>query len=209
MKRYLVAGLLLWLPILATLVVLRFLVNLFDKILEFLPKGYQPDVLLGIHLPGLGLIFALMLMLFTGFMITHIIGHRMVALWDGLVAKIPLVRTIYHAVQQVTKSMLSASEDSFSNVLLVEYPRRGVWSIAFQTSASFELAKDATGSELMSVFLPTTPNPTSGFLLLIPKADTVKVDMTVDEALRMVISLGVVLPTRKENSHVVSESPAN
>lgn len=193
-RRYLVAGVLIWLPIWVTLLVVKFLVDLFDKLLNIIPAVYRPDNLLGFHLPGLGLIFAIILMLVTGFLVTHIIGHRLVGLWDRLVSKIPLVSTIHHAVRQVAQSLLSSSEESFRHVLLVEYPKTGMWSIAFQTSAGFAVGSEVTGEDLVTVFIPTTPNPTSGFLLLVPRKDTKKLDISVDDALKMVISLGVVLP---------------
>lgn len=193
-KRYFIAGLLVCVPLWVTLLIIKFLVDLFDKIFGLIPDAYQPDKLLGFHLPGLGLLFAVVFVFIIGMVITHFLGHRLVDLYESIVARIPLVRTIYNAVKQVMSSLLSASDDSFRNVILVEYPRKGIWSIAFQTSKGFDLAEEATGEEMITVFLPTTPNPTSGFLLLVPKKDTVKIDVSVDEALKMVISLGVVLP---------------
>ncbi|MCB1828513.1 MAG: DUF502 domain-containing protein, partial [Coxiellaceae bacterium] len=156
------------------------------------------DLLLGFHVPGVGLVMAIVAFFITGMMVTNFIGHRLVNLWERLLSKIPLVRTIHHAVKQVASSFLSSSEESFTNVLLIEYPRPGIYSIALQTSTGFQRAKSATSEELITVFLPTTPNPTSGFLLLVPKKDVQKLDMSVDEAFKMVISLGVVLPDRPE-----------
>lgn len=193
-RRYLIAGLLVWMPLWVTLLVMKFLVDLFDKTLSLLPRGYRPDHLIGIHIPGLGLLFALALVMVSGFLITHFLGHRIVNAWEALVAKIPLVRSIYQAVKQVMTTVLSSSEDSFRQVLLVEYPRKGMWSIAFQTSSGFAAAEEASGQEMVTVFIPTTPNPTSGFLIMVPTVDTVKLDISVDQALKMVISLGVVLP---------------
>ena len=201
-RRYLIAGLLIWLPIWVTLLVLKFLADLFDKLFTFIPKAYQPDSLIGFHIPGLGLVFALLIVFVTGMLITHIIGHRLVEMWESLIAKIPFVSSIHSAVKQVSASFLSSSEESFRDVYLIEYPRKGIWSIAFQTSSGFKDAEQAANEELLTVFVPTTPNPTSGYLLLIPKKDSVKLDMGVDEALKMVISLGVVLPgTRADRDH--------
>lgn len=193
-RRYLIAGLLIWLPIWVTLLVLKFLADLFDRLFGFIPQAYQPDKLIGFHIPGLGLLFALIIVFVTGMLITHIVGHRLVELWDRLVSKIPLVSSIHHAVKSVASSFLSSSEESFRQVYLVEYPRKGLWSIAFQTSSGFTVADEMVDDDLLTVFVPTTPNPTSGYLLLVPRSEAVKMDMSVDAALRMVISLGTVLP---------------
>lgn len=195
-RRYIIAGVLVWVPIWVTFLILKFLIDSFDKILSLLPKAYQPDNLLGFHIPGLGLLFALVFLFVSGMLITHFLGHRIVALWEKVLDRIPLVRTIYKAVKQVVESLLSSSEDSFRNVLLIEYPRQGLWSIAFQTSSGFDGQGIANGEKLLTVFVPTTPNPTSGFLLLVPESETKKIDIGVDQALKMVISLGVVLPDK-------------
>lgn len=191
-KRYIIAGILIWVPIWATLLVIKFLIDLFDKTLALLPKAYQPINLIGFHIPGLGLLFALAMVFVTGMLMTNFIGHRLVALWEKILARIPLVRSIYHAVKQVLQSLLASSEESFRNVLLIEYPRKGLWSVAFQTSTGFKWDDDH--DDMITVFVPTTPNPTSGYLLLVPKKDTKLLDISVDQALKMVISLGVVLP---------------
>jgi len=193
-RRYLLAGIVFWVPVLVTLAVLRFLVGIVDNIFNLLPANYQPSEILGIHIPGLGIVFALVIIFATGMLVTNIIGNRLVAVGESVVSRIPLVRTIYHAVKQVLSTLLSSQEDSFRNVLLVEYPRKGMWSIAFQTSVGFQMAEQMTNKSLITIFIPTTPNPTSGFLMLVPKEDTIKLDLSVDQALKMVISLGVVLP---------------
>lgn len=194
-KRYIITGILIWVPIWATLLVIKFLIDIFDKTFALLPKAYQPINLLGFHIPGLGLLFALAIVFITGMLMTNIIGHRLVALWEKILDRIPLVRSIYHAVKQVLHSLLASSEESFRNVLLVEYPRKGLWSVAFQTSSGFKW--DDNHGEMVTVFIPTTPNPTSGYLLLVPKEDTRLLDISVDQALKMVISLGVVLPNNE------------
>lgn len=202
-KRYIIAGVLIWVPIWATLLVLKFLIDMFDKSLALLPKAYQPINLLGFHIPGLGLLFAVIMVFITGMLMTNFIGHRLVALWEKILARIPLVRSIYHAVKQVLHSVLTSSEESFRNVMLVEYPRKGLWSVAFQTSSGFEWKDAPIEDEMVTVFLPTTPNPTSGYLLLVPRKDTIPLDISVDQALKMVISLGVVLPENgKEKGEV-------
>lgn len=193
-RRYIIAGVLVWVPIWVTLLVIRFMVDLFDTTLELIPDQYQPDHLLGFHIPGLGVIFALLIVVITGMLVTNILGNRLIQMWEFMLSRIPLVRTIYQAVKQVLTTVFSSSEDSFRNVLLVEYPRKGLWSIAFQTSAGFNYTTELIGEDMVTVFIPTTPNPTSGFLIIVPRKDTMKVNLGVDEALKMVISLGVVMP---------------
>ncbi len=201
LRRYIVAGVFVWVPIWVTLLVLRFIVDLFDTILDFIPHQFQPDHFLGFHIPGLGLIFALIIVVVTGMSVTNILGNRLVEYWEYLLSRIPLVRSIYHAVKQVLTTVFSSSEESFRNVVLIEYPRKGIWSVAFQTGTGFHHAEGLGDEELMTVFVPTTPNPTSGFLMIVPRKDTLKVNLGVDEALKMVISLGVVMP------HDIMKSP--
>jgi uncharacterized membrane protein len=206
LRRYIVAGILVWVPIWVTLLVLRFLVDMFDTTLELIPSHYQPEHLLGFHVPGLGLIFALLIVAITGMLITNILGNRLVGFWEYLLSRIPLVRTIYQAVKQILTTVFSSSEDSFRNVLLVEYPRKGLWTVAFQTNAGFNYTTELIGEDMLTVFIPTTPNPTSGFLIIVPRKDTMKVNLSVDEALKMVISLGVVMPQEKEKITLVAPS---
>jgi uncharacterized membrane protein len=205
-RRYIVAGVLVWVPIWVTLLVLRFMVDLFDTTLELIPAQYQPEHLIGFHIPGLGLIFALIIVALTGMAITNMLGNQLVEMWEYLLSRIPLVRSIYQAVKQILTTLFSSSEDSFRNVLLVEYPRKGLWSIAFQTSAGFSYTDELIGDDMLTVFIPTTPNPTSGFLIIVPRKDTLKVNLGVDEALKMVISLGVVMPQGKEKITAIDGS---
>jgi len=193
-RRYLIAGLLVWLPIWATYVIIRFLVNVMDGTLSLLPYEYQPDQLFGMHIPGLGLLFTLVILFLTGLLVTNFLGRRMVVAWEKLLSRIPLIRSIHSAVKQVLHALVQPKGTAFRKVLLVEYPRHGVWSIAFQTSDQFTDAPHP--EEVITVFIPTTPNPSSGFLTIIPKEDTRELDMSVEEGLRMVISLGVVMPSR-------------
>lgn len=193
-RKYLIAGLVVWLPLWATYFIVKFLVDLMDKTLSLLPAQYQPKALFGFDIPGLGLIFTLIILFITGLLVTNFLGNKIVKIWEKLLSRIPLVHTIYHAVKQVVHALVQPAGKSFRKVLIVEYPRHGIWSIAFQTSDQF------TGSphpeDVVTVFIPTTPNPTSGFLTIIPKSDTRELDMAVEEALKMVISLGVVMPDR-------------
>lgn len=190
-----ISGLLVWLPIVVTLFVVKFLVDLLSKSLLLLPPEYQPDVILGVHIPGAGVILTLLVIFLTGLIAANFIGRRLMALGDAIVARIPLVRSVYQGVKQVTQTLFAPNGQSFRKVLLVEYPCPGVWSLAFQTgSGSKEIENAINGEPMVSYFIPTTPNPTSGFLMMAPKSKVKELDMSVDQALKFVISLGVVQP---------------
>lgn len=191
-RRYLLAGLVVWLPILITMVVLRFIIDLLDNTLALIPKAYQPEQLLGIHIPGLGVILSLLLLVTTGIFATNFLGQRLVLWGESLLSKIPLVRSIYNSVKQVINTILSTNSDAFRKVLLIEYPRKGLWTIGFQTGAVNSEINSKINKEIISLFIPTTPNPTSGFLVIIPKQETIELNMSIDEALKFIISLGVM-----------------
>jgi uncharacterized membrane protein len=194
-RRYFIAGLLVLLPIWVTLLILKFIVNLVDQSLSLLPQGSHPDVLLGVHIPGLGIIFAILIIFLTGMLVTNFIGTWFLRVWEAFLAKIPLVRSIYTAVKQVLNTLVAPSGESFRKVLLIEYPRKDVWTIVFQTGSGFILPTDNSfKGEWVTVFVPTTPNPTAGFLLVVPKQQVIELKMSIEQALKYVISLGVVLP---------------
>ncbi|KTD18543.1 transmembrane protein [Legionella lansingensis] len=195
-RRYLLAGLVVWLPIVVTFIVLRFIVEMLDQTMALLPAAYQPDRIFGMHIPGLGVVLSLLIILLTGVIATNYFGQRLVNLGEKILARIPLVRSIYNAVKQVINALFATNSQAFRKVLLVEYPREGMWSLAFLTgSTNGSTISRHTGEEMISLFVPTTPNPTSGFLLMVPKRNVLEVDMTVDEALKFIISLGVMQPT--------------
>jgi uncharacterized membrane protein len=194
-RRYFIAGLLVLLPIWVTLLIIKFVVDLVDQSLSLLPMGSQPDVLLGVHIPGLGLLFAILIVFLTGMLVTNFIGTWLVALWEKLLSRIPLVRSIYTAVKQVLSTVFAPEGESFRKVLLIEYPRKGIWTIAFQTGSGFQIPGSHVQDELITVFVPTTPNPTAGFILLVPKQHVIELKMGVDQAFKYIISLGVVLPS--------------
>ena len=193
-RRYIVAGLLVWLPVGATILIGAFLIDLMDRLLFLIPPPYRPEELLGFRIPGLGVVLALLVLVVTGIFVANLIGRRLVNFYESLLARIPLVRTVYGAVKRFTEMVLSDSSESFKKVLLVEYPRKGLYSFCFQTSEHPPEVEARTGEEIITVFLPTTPNPTSGFMLFVPAKDVLELDMPVEEALEMVISLGVVVP---------------
>jgi len=194
LRRYLVAGVLVWLPILATLWIVTFIVSLMDSILLWLPDGYRPENLLGFRLPGAGIVIALVVVLVTGLLVTNLIGRRLVQYWDGLIRRIPLVRSIHGGVKSFAESVFSQN-NSFRKVVMIQYPRAGAWSIGFITAENVaEVAEKTGGVPHACVYVPTTPNPTSGFIVMVPAAEVVELEMSVDAAMRMIITCGVVMP---------------
>jgi len=201
LRRYLVAGLLIWAPLAVTYFLLRFAVNLMDKTLAVLPQQYQPEELLGLHIPGLGVILTFVVLFLTGMLAANFVGRYVVGGWESLLDRIPVVRTIYGGAKNFAEIVFSDSNESFKKVLLIEYPRKGIYSLAFQTSSELGEVQARTGQDVVCCFVPTTPNPTSGFVIMLPKKDVRVLDMEIDEALKMIISLGVVVPTwRKEQT---------
>jgi uncharacterized membrane protein len=194
LRRYLAAGIIIWVPLVVTVLVIRFLINLMDRSLLLLPPAYRPDALLGFHIPGLGVLLTIVVLLVTGTLGANLFGSRIVGFWESLMSRIPLVRSIYSGAKQVAETVLSDGSTSFKRVYLVQYPRKGVWSMCFQTSTNLEEIQGRTAEEVICVFVPTTPNPTSGFILFVPRSDLIELDMSVDEGLKMIISLGVVVP---------------
>jgi uncharacterized membrane protein len=198
-RRYFISGLLVWLPIWVTLVAIKFLMEILDNTLLLMPRHYRPDALLGIHIPGMGVLITLLIIFFTGVIAANFLGKRILEAWDGLMGRIPLVRSIYMGVKQVSQTLFSPGGQSFRKVYLVEYPREGLWTLAFQTGdATPEVQTALNGEEMLTIFVPTTPNPTSGFLLMVSRKKVIEMDMSVDQALKFVISLGVVQPVIKE-----------
>ena len=193
-KSYLLAGLVVWLPILATFGILRFIIDLLDQTMSLLPGVYQPERLFGFHIPGFGVLLSLILLLVTGIIATNLLGQRLVLWSESILDKIPLVRSIYNASKQVIQAIFATNSQAFRKVLLVEYPRKGMWSIAFQTGVAASVAGPDTGHDLVSIFIPTTPNPTSGFLMMVPKSEVKELAMSIDEALKFIISLGMMQP---------------
>ncbi|QDP72706.1 DUF502 domain-containing protein [Legionella israelensis] len=195
LRSYLFAGLIVWLPILVTYVVLRFIIDLLDQTIALLPAAYQPEQLFGMHLPGFGVLLSLLLLMITGIVATNILGQRLVAWGEALLSRIPLVRSIYNSAKQVISTLFASDSQAFRKVILIEYPRKGLWSLAFQTGVALREVKEQESiQEMISVFVPTTPNPTSGFIMMIPQHEAIELSMSVDEALKFIISLGVMQP---------------
>jgi len=195
LRKYIITGLLIWIPLGITVLVIKLLVDLMDKTILFLPPTWRPDVLLGFDVPGLGIIVSSVIIFVTGFFLTNLAGKRLIKWGENILERIPLVRSIYSAVKQVTETVLSSEGDTFSAVYLIEYPRKGIWTLCFKTGNSPKFMDDAANDKLVTVFVPTTPNPTSGFILFVPIKDIKVLDIDVEEALKLVMSLGVVTPT--------------
>lgn len=198
LRRYLMAGLLVWVPLGVTLLIVAFLVDLMDQTLLLLPEAIQPENLLGFRIPGLGAVLTAIVVLATGMVVTNLFGMQLFTIGERLLQRIPLVRSIYASVKQVTESMFSSGK-SFRKVVLVEYPRQGMWSLAFQTGSGAAEVNRKTGREIVNIFIPTTPNPTSGFFLMVPREDVIELDMSVDQGLKMLLSVGVVVPENKKD----------
>jgi uncharacterized membrane protein len=206
-RRYLVTGLLVWVPLGVTLLTFSFLLDLADKILTLLPEPWRPDALLGFHLPGFGVIFALIVLLGTGILLRNLIGSTLVGWWEDLLNRIPLVRSIYSGAKGLTETLVSANGGSFSKVVLVEYPRREMWSIGFVTATDMPDIDAVTGEKQVCVYVPTTPNPTSGLIVYVPVSQVRETDMSVDGAMKMVVTMGIVMPVQKHLSSEASPPP--
>jgi uncharacterized membrane protein len=197
-RHYLIAGLLVWLPILVTVLIIKFLVDLMDTTLLLLPEVIQPENLLGFRIPGLGVVLSGVVLLSTGMVVTNLMGRNMVSLWERLLMRIPLVRPIYSAAKQLSETLFSGSGKSFRKVVLVEYPRPGLWTLAFLTGDGVTEVIEKTGRDLVNIFVPTTPNPTSGFFIMVPAKDLIELHMSVDAGIKLILSAGAVGPDDKK-----------
>lgn len=191
LKKYLVAGLLVWVPLGITVLVVKFLVDLMDRTLLLLPPEWRPEYVFGFTIPGFGFILVLAVVLFTGAIVANLLGRKLLALGEAIVDRIPLVRTVYSSAKQILASILSTGSHSFRKVLLIEYPRRGIWTLCFQTAKAPSSIQEEFDEDALTVFVPTTPNPTSGFIIVVPKSATKELDMDIESALKLIMSLGI------------------
>lgn len=194
LRKYLVAGILIWVPLVVTFLLVRFVIDLIDKTLVFIPAKWQPENLIGYEIHGLGLVLTFILMLVTGMIVRNLFGRRLVSFWEKFLSRIPLVSTIYASVKQVTTTLFSESSQSFREVVMVEYPRKDVWMLAFVTGESPKLFQEKIGKKTINLFVPTTPNPTSGFYLIVSEDDVIRLDIPVEVGLKMILSAGVINP---------------
>jgi uncharacterized membrane protein len=196
LRRYLIAGLLVWIPLGITFWVLALLVGLMDQSLLIVPQRFRTDALLGFHVPGLGAVLTIAILLATGAVAANFFGKRLLAFWESLLGRIPIVRSIYGGVKQISDTLFSPDGKAFRRAVLVRYPHAGAWTVALVTGTPEHEVTDHLGKEQVSVFVPTTPNITAGFFLIVPRVDTIELNMSVDEALKYIISMGVAEPPR-------------
>ncbi|HZN87268.1 MAG TPA: DUF502 domain-containing protein [Burkholderiales bacterium] len=194
MKKYLITGLLIWIPLVITLWVLKLIVDTLDQSLLLLPEQWRTEGFLGVHVPGLGVILTLVIVVATGVFATNFFGARLVQLGHDLLHRIPVVNSIYSSVKQISDTLFSSSGQAFRKALLVQWPREGMWTIAFLTGTPGGDVATHLQGDFVSVYVPTTPNPTSGFFVMLARADVIELDMSVDAALKYIISMGVVAP---------------
>ena len=200
-RRYLIAGLLVWVPVGITWFVIKFMIDLMDQTVLLLPESLRPEHLLGYRIWGLGVVLTVVILLVTGMIVANLVGRKLVSIGERLLDRIPLVRSIYSGVKQVMETMLAGSGKSFRSVVLVEYPRKEMWTLAFLTGErGVKEMEDKTGHELSHIFVPTTPNPTSGFFLVVPSSDVIILDMSIDDGLKMIMSAGVVVPKAQKEA---------
>jgi uncharacterized membrane protein len=197
LRRYFIAGLLVWIPLGITIWVLKVGVELMDQSLLLLPQGVTTEALLGFHVPGLGIILTLAILLTTGALAANFFGRKVLVLGDAALGRIPIVRSIYGGVKQISDTLFSPEGKAFRRAVLVRYPHASSWTVALVTGSPIHEVTDHVGHDKISVFVPTTPNITAGFFLLVPRAETIELEMTVDDALKYIISMGVAEPPRR------------
>ncbi|MCC6213026.1 MAG: DUF502 domain-containing protein [Burkholderiales bacterium] len=194
MKKYLITGLLIWIPLVITIWVLKFIVESLDQVLLLLPREFQTENWLGFHMPGMGVVMTLVIVFITGLFATNLLGARLVQVWHDVLHRIPVVNSIYSSVKQISDTLFSSTGQAFRKTLLVQWPREGMWTIAFLTGTpGGDVARRLNG-DFLSVYVPTTPNPTGGYFVIVARKDAIELDMSVDAALKYIISMGVAPP---------------
>jgi uncharacterized membrane protein len=194
LRKWLLAGLLVILPVVVTLWVLEWIISTLDKTLLILPTAWHPDKLLGVHIPGFGALLALAILLVLGALASNFVGNKLLTWWHSLLNRIPVVRSIYSGVKQVSDTLFSDSGNAFRKAVLIQWPREGVWTIAFVTGTPGGDAAKHLSEDYLSVYVPTTPNPTGGYFVMLKASDCIELKMSVDDALKYIVSMGVVSP---------------
>lgn len=208
LRKYLIAGLLIWLPLAITLWVLDFVVTTMDRTLTLLPPSWHPDQVLGFHIPGLGVVMSVVIVLVTGMLAANIIGARMFAWWESVLVKIPIVRPIYSSVKQVSDTLFASKGESFRKVVLIQFPQPGQWTFGFVVGVPGAAVEREAGGDLITVYVPTAPNPTSGYVLMVRPSELKDADVSIDDALKFHLSMGVVPPAaRAQRSALTTEGP--
>ncbi len=208
MRKYFITGLLILVPLAITAWVLNLVISTMDQSLLFVPTRWQPRILFGFDIPGLGAILTVLIVFVTGLLTNNLVGNYIVKLWERLLQRIPVVNSLYSSVKQVSDTLFSSSGNAFRKAVLLPYPRQGCWTIGFLTGVPGGDVKNHLVGDYVSVYVPTTPNPTSGFFLMMLRSDVIELDMSVDAALKYIVSMGVVapeqLPTKEQDAHIVS-----
>ncbi|OFM35386.1 DUF502 domain-containing protein [Neisseria sp. HMSC068C04] len=196
LKKYLITGVLVWLPIAVTIWAMTYIISAADRLISLLPESWQPQHFWGFNVPGLGIVAATVVLFVTGVFAANVLGRRILGAWDSLLGRIPVVKSIYSSVKKVSESLLSDSSRSFKTPVLVPFPQPGIWTIAFVSGHIPDKLKGSLpqDDDYISVYVPTTPNPTGGYYIMVKKSDVRELDMSVDQALKYVISLGMVMP---------------
>jgi uncharacterized membrane protein len=200
LRRYLIAGLLVWVPLGITVLVARMLIRWLDGTILLLPEAYRPENLIGFSVPGLGVLLSFAIVLFTGVLVANFFGRRLVRMGERVLARIPLVRSVYSGAKQLAETMFSDAGESFRKVVLVQFPRKGLWTIGFLTGTDIGEAQQKTGHDVVNIYVPTTPNPTGGYFVMVPREDLIELKMSVDDGLKMLMSMGAVVPSANGTS---------
>jgi uncharacterized membrane protein len=196
MKKYFITGLLIWIPLAITIWVLKLVVDVLDQSLLLLPTALQTERWLGVHIPGLGAILTVLIVFLTGVFATNFFGAQLVELWHEILHRIPVVNSIYSSVKQISDTLFSSSGQAFRKALLVQWPREGMWTIAFLTGTPGGGVAEHLPPETIAVYVPTTPNPTGGYFIIVERRHVIELEMSVDQALKYIISMGVVPPQK-------------
>ena len=197
MKKYFITGLLVLVPLFITVWVITSLISMMDQSLLLLPVDWRPKAQFGVEIPGLGALLTLLIIFVTGLIATNFFGKQLILLWEAMLNRVPVVKSIYSSVKQVSDTLFSDSGNAFRQAVLVQFPREGAWTIAFITGTPGGDVANHLQGDFVSVYVPTTPNPTGGYFLMLPRAEIISLDMSVDEALKYIISMGVVAPPDK------------
>jgi uncharacterized membrane protein len=198
LRRYFITGLLIWIPLIITLWVLKVIFDMLDQSLLLLPESFRTERWIGIHIPGLGAVLTLLVVFLTGIFATNFFGAQLVQLWHGVLHRIPVVNSIYSSVKQISDTLFSSSGQAFRKALLVQWPHPGMWTIAFLTGTPGGDVLNHVPADCLSVYVPTTPNPTGGYFVIVRREQVIELDMSVDQALKYIISMGVVPPLSRE-----------
>jgi uncharacterized membrane protein len=211
LRNYLIAGLLIWVPVMVTVWVVRFVSGILDQSIVLLPPSWRPEAVFGQYVPGFGIVLALLVLFLTGLLARDLLGEKMIEAVESLVRRIPVIGPVYGGAKTFSETVLTEKGRSFKQVVMVEFPRTGAWSIGFLMSEDWAEVRARTGTDMVQVFVPTTPNPTTGFLIVVHRSEVMFMDTTVDEAFKMIFTLGVIPPGPRpkpgENPNLALQQP--